>query len=245
MSNSHSGLCCFKNLRPVYLSISLLIANAVAVIFLIWGVAEMVWTKKYARALYWVGFIILIITLILAIIILIITIIRKEQNLETTRSIGNILCISTMVLVLVGEIFTLIGAIITISDYAKFTNEVNFFIGIYDNSTKFHLPGKWWATLIVPEVITLIASDTAFLCARALYIIFNEKILTSITDNEQKVRNAKIAIDNITIINPGPNHNNNNYTDTVLNLNNNQTSNQNNGLFTNPNNMNNDKETYK
>jgi len=233
---SHSCLCCFNNLRPVYLSISLLVANAVGVIFLIWGVVEMVWSKKYARAIYWVGFIILIIALVLAIIILIFTIIRNQQNLESTRIVGKILCIVIIGLVSLAGIFTLIGSLITFVDYVKYTNEVNSFLGV--NINTFHLPGKWWATLIVPEVITLIVTVTMILCARALYIIFNERILNTITENEVNAGIAKTLQYNRNIIIPDQTHN-----DTSNPINN--KNNSNNGLYLNQNNMNNNKEANK
>ncbi len=238
MYNSHSCLCCFKNLLPIYLSIILLAANTVAVGFLIWGVAEMVWSRKYARDIYWTGFIILIITLILAIIILIFTILRNKQKDETIRNIGKIMCILIMSLGIIALIFTLIGTLATIVDYGT----INIILGDIGD-----IPGKWWATLIVPEVITLIAGVTMILCARALYIIFNEGILTSIsegqTDNVKNIQENSITINQ----NQTPNNSSNkfNLTTNNINLTNNNNiippSNVNNGLPVTPNGMINNK----
>ena len=250
MNNNSACLCCFKNLKPIYLSIILLVANAIVVVFLIWGVADMVWTKKSARALYWVGFIILIITLILAIIILIFIIQRNQQNQESIRNIGKIMCIVIMSLVVIALILTLIGTILTIVDYGRFTDKINSYNSIFDDldidyKIHIHVPGKWWATAIVPEVITLIASVTIFLCARALYIVFNKNILTSIsegqTDTVKNIQENSITINQ----NQNPNDSSNkfNLPTNNINLTNNNvpSNNANKGLSVTPNNMVNNK----
>ena len=229
MYNSHSCLCCFKNLLPIYLSIILLVANAVAVIILIWGVVEMVWSRKYTKRVYWAGFIIFIVTLILSIIILIFTILRNKH--EITRNIGKIICIAIIVLGIIALILTLIGTIITIVDYATINS-------ILDDRSYLRIPGSWWAYVIVPEVITIIASVTMILCARALYIIFNERILNTITENEVNSGIAKTLQYNRNIIIPDQTHN-----DTSNPINN--KNNSNNGLYLNQNNMNNNKEANK
>ena len=244
MSNSHCCLCCFKNLLPIYLSIILLVANAVAVIILIWGVAEMVWSRKYTKRVYWAGFIIFIVTLILAIIILIFTILRNKQKDEITRNIGKMICIAIIVLGIIALILTLIGTIITIVDYATINSILD---DLFDDKFNIHIPKKWWATLIVPEVITFIASVIFIMCARALYIIFNERILTSIsegqTDNVNNIQENSIIINQ----NQTPNNSSNkfNLTTNNINLTNNNnnipSSNVNNGIPVTPNSMINNK----
>ena len=227
MSNSHSCLCCFKNLLPIYLSIILLVANTVAVIFLIWGMVDIIWTRTYARRLYWVGFVFYIITLILSIIILIFTILRNKHKDEITRNIGRVICIAIMVLGIIALILTLIGTIITIVDYGTIN-------GLLDDRSYLRIPGSWWAYVIVPEVITIIASVTMILCARALYIIFNESIITSIsegqTDNVKNIQENSITINQ----NQTPNNSSNKFNLTTNNIN--LTNNNNNIAFSNVNN---------
>ena len=102
--------CCFQSEKQV--AISGVVLNALAVIFLIWGVADMVWSRSGARALYIVAFVFLILTLLGLIAILILIIVRKEDNPKIFNQISYALSITIIVL--------FIGTIISFC--YKFTN---------------------------------------------------------------------------------------------------------------------------
>ena len=184
--------CCLKNEKEV--AISGIVLNALAVIFLIWGVADMFWSKNGARALYIVAFVFLILTLLGFIAILILIIVRKEENQKIFNQISKYINIAILVLLILSLLFLIISELIIIIDYAKAENTLNnYYYGA-------NLPTRWWITATIPGLISIILISVLLCAASKL-----GKIFYDITKNDNPVPNNVANIDskvNFNINNP-------------------------------------------
>ena len=202
-----SILCCFNNLNRKILAIVAISANAFGFFFLIWGVAVLGWTRKSAKALYWIGFVLVLLSLFGTIAILIMALVKNQESRETINKIGRIICYVALGIIALGIIFVLISTIITLADYAKYTRKVNKYLDDLDiDYSGAKIPAKYWAALIVPTVFLLIGGIASALCLFALSIIFQKDIDTSIAEHENPKSNQMQSNQNITV--------NNNYTTT-------------------------------
>ena len=172
-------LCCFEDMSPKCIAITSIILNVFAFVFSIWGVAEMIWLRKVTRALYWIGFILALLALIGTIAIVILIFVRNSTNEASIGGIGKIICIVVRVCVGLASLLFLISTIILIVDYARIENLV------YGYSV---IPGRYWAAAIVPTIWYIILMSIIDICTKALYVIFDENIYTTIKDHEIKIR---------------------------------------------------------
>jgi hypothetical protein len=203
-----SILCCFNNLNRKILAIVAVSAHAFGFFFLIWGVAVLGWARKSAKALYWIGFVLIILSLFGTITILIMTLLKNQENSETINKIGRFICYDVLGIIALGILFVLISTIITLADYAKFTRAVNkHFDDLEIDYSGAKIPAKYWAALIVPTAFLLIGGITLVLCLFALIIIFKKDIDTSISEHENPKSNQMKS-------NQNQNINVNNYTTT-------------------------------
>lgn len=172
-------LCCFEDMSPQCIAITSIILNVVAYALTIWGVAEIVWARKIARGLYWIGFVLALLTLIGTIAIVILIFVRNNTNEASIGGIGKIICIVVRVCVGLAALLYFISTIITIVDYARLEDAIGGYLVI---------PGKWWAAAIVPTIMYIILMSIIDICTKALYVIFDENIYTTI--KEQEIKNA-------------------------------------------------------
>ena len=201
-----SFLCCFNNLNRKILAIVAVIFNALGFLFLIWGVAVLGWTRKSAKALYWIGFVLVLLSLFGTIAILIMALVKNQENRETINKIGRIICYVVLGIISLGILFVLISTIITLADYAKYTRKFDKILDDLDiNSPDAKIPAKYWAALILPTIFLLIDGITSALCLFALSIIFQKDLDTSISEHEnprskkmQSNQNQNIIVNNYT-----------------------------------------------
>jgi hypothetical protein len=166
-------------MSPKCIAITSIILNVFAFAFTIWGVSEIAWLRKVTRALYWIGFILALLALIGTIAIVILIFVRNSTNEASIGGIGKIICIVVRVCVGLASLLFLISTIILIVDYARIENLV------YGYSV---IPGRYWAAAIVPTIWYIILMSIIDICTKALYVIFDENIYTTIKDHEIKIR---------------------------------------------------------
>ena len=152
--------CCCCCEREKEITISGVVINAIALIFLIWGVADMVWTKKGAKALYIIGFVFLILTLLGFIGILVLILVRKEDNELQLNQIAKYISITIIVLVTISLVFIIIGEFILLIDYGRLESDLDDYGS--------DLPSRWWVTAIVPGFIAIILTSVLICCASRL-----------------------------------------------------------------------------
>ena len=112
----------------------------------------------------------------IAIVILIF--VRNSTNEASIGGIGKIICIVVRVCVGLASLLFLISTIILIVDYARIENLV------YGYSV---IPGRYWAAAIVPTIWYIILMSIIDICTKALYVIFDENIYTTIKDHEIQI----------------------------------------------------------
>lgn len=172
-------LCCFESMSPTCIAITSIILNVFAFAFTIWGVSEIAWLRKVTRALYWIGFILALLALIGTIAIVILIFVRNSTNEASIGGIGKIICIVVRVCVGLASLLFLISTIILIVDYARIEDEIHGYSVI---------PGRYWAAAIVPTIWYIILMSIIDICTKALYVIFDENIYTTIKDHEIQIR---------------------------------------------------------
>ena len=165
-----SLFCCFKSMRPNVITLIAIISNLIAVAFLIWGLADLLWYRKGRKALYIISFVLLCLTLILLVIIIAFLNLRIGPNFMTIYKVGKIICLLIIGLCILAFIFLLISEILILIDY----NDIEDLLGPGRN-----ISSHDWAAAILPGILGLIASVIVSLCANVLYKIFNDNILTS------------------------------------------------------------------
>ncbi len=186
--------CCFKNFRPNCIAFTAIISNFIAVAFMIWALADLMWLRKARKALYIIAFVALCITLILLIIALILLNIRKGNNYISLNNAGKTICLIIILLAILAFIFLLIDEILLIYDYADLEKDLG---------PGRQIPRHDWAACILPGLLGLIASVIISLCCNILFTIFNENILDSLFEfqNNHHVnvnQNSITSIPNIT-----------------------------------------------
>ena len=159
-------------MSPNTIAIIGIISNLIAVIFLIWGLADLEWSvfRKARKALYIISFVIFCLTLILMILIIVFANLRSVPNFITFNNIGKILCLITIWLCALAFIFLLIAEILILVDYS----DIEEAFGPGRN-----IPSHDRAAAILPGILGLISSVIVSLCANILYKMFNDNILTS------------------------------------------------------------------
>ena len=188
--------CCCCCEREKEITISGVVINAIAVIFLIWGVADMAWTKNGAKALYIIGFVFLILTLLGFIGILVLILFRKPDNERQLNQIAKYISITILVLVTISLVFIIIGEFILLIDYGRLESDLNDYGA--------NLPSRWWVTAIVPGFIAIILTSVLICCASRLCKIFYDLTKGDQTSTNQNINkptnnlplNNNVAINN-------------------------------------------------
>lgn len=169
-------LCCFRSISPLAIAITALVLKILGFVFVIWQAADFFWIKQYIRALFWIGFVLALLGLLGVIALLILVLVRNNTNSAGINSIGKIICIVLFIMLPIAVVLILISSICAIVEYAKDELDDD------DYEYHYHIPGRYWASAIVPPIMYLIFISVLTKCLRALYIIFNEDIYDSIQD---------------------------------------------------------------
>ena len=181
---SASFSCCFKNMRPNTITFTAIIANLVAVVFLIWGATDLYWKRKSNKALYLISFVFLCLILIAMIFILVLLNLSIDEHFTTINKIGKILCLIIIGLCILAFISLLIAEILILIDY----NDIE---KLYGPGRNISIPD--WLAAILPGIIGLIASIIVILCVNVLYKIFNDNILNK-KQNENTLNQNSITV---------------------------------------------------
>ena len=183
-------VCCFRNLRPMVLAIVAVVANAIAFFFLIWKIAEEAWLN-YQKALYFIGFVLVLLSLLGTIGILIMVLVRNPQNYLQLDKIGGIICLVSLILLVLGMLFTIISSIAILVKYGQYKG----------------VPARYWVAVIIPLIILLAGGLVTIFCLLALRVIFGNHLNSSIEENVQMAPGVQPTIPSVTVtqntINPG------------------------------------------
>ena len=202
--------CCCCCEKEQEITISGIVINAIAVIFLIWGVADMVWFKKAEKGLYITGFVFLILTLLGFIGILVLIILRKPDNERQFNQIAKYISITILVLVTISLVLIIIGELVLIINYAKEQIDRNDLEDeYYYFNNDFDIPTRWWVTATVPGFISIILISVLICCASRLCKIFYDLTKNNQNSTIQNINkqtnnlplNTNVAINQV---NPNP-----------------------------------------
>lgn len=169
--------CCLGKERDI--SIAGIVLNTLAIAFLIWGLAELVWSKNGARALYIIAFVLLILTLFGFITILILTLVRKDDNALQLNNISKYISITIIALLAVSLVFFIIAEIVTLVDYIDAEDWLN--------EIDAHLPTGWWLALIIPGIVDIILISVLLCTASRLSKIFYDMTKPIVGQNVTQV----------------------------------------------------------
>ena len=178
-------LCCFRSMSPLAIAITALVLDIIGFVFIIWRGADYLWVKKYQKALFWIGFVLALLSLLGVIALLVIVLVRNSSKSPGLNSIGRTITQVTLILSLVAFLLLLGSSIATIVDYIKLENE---FKGVSV------IPGRYWASAIVPIIMYLVFISVLAKCLKALHIIFSKDIYDNIQaqneiDEGSRIRN--------------------------------------------------------
>lgn len=187
--------CCFDEEKPI--AISGIVINVIVIGFFIWGIAELVWGTKGAKALYNVSFVFLILTLLGFIGVLILLLLRKDENSRLLNKILMYISIAIIVLLGLGLVFLIIPEIITLKDYIKAEDALD------DLGSDAHLPTDWWLALLIPGIINIILISTLLCVSSRLTNIFSENNKKFNQENQNQNPNGNSYLgQTVQIINP-------------------------------------------
>ena len=169
--------CCFKDLKPTTLGIIGLIASILSFALLIWGMVIVIFSGDGVKAVYDIGFIIIILCFIIFIILLIFLNLRNNNRLISNA--GRIICIVAIILSIISFILLLVVSIQILYDYAK--SDVS-------------LSAHEWIASIIPSLISLISLIVMALIANVLYKVFSDNYnstpaIVSVAQNSMPVIN--------------------------------------------------------
>lgn len=152
-----SLFCCFRNQKPNCLAITGLVANVVSIIFLIWGIAILLWPSKGVEVMYDLAFTLLCLTLVGFIVIIIFLNINGASRM--IYNIGKIICLVIIGACALAFIFYLVDFIIFCKDYADTSVEA-----------------KYWVAVIIPTLLGLAAIIYMALIANRLVKEFSDRM---------------------------------------------------------------------
>ena len=191
--------CCLKNLSPQITTIINLVANVIGFVFLIWGAVDIQFFRKGIKAVFFIGFVLVILCLIISALFLILLCLNKNPNYQSFVKIGKILCLVYLILCFLAFVFLLASFIGGLKDYHD--NRDKFFLWI-----NVGLSSKDWAEVAVPHVFALVCLIVMAVCANYLYKVFGDILLVP-TNPIPVVQNT--VSDNPAVTQPGlfPNNN--------------------------------------
>ncbi len=166
-------VCCLKDFSANLIALIALVFNVISFGFFIWAIADLLWIRNGPKVLFIISFVLITLCLICIIILFIFINFRKGPNYMIYNNIGKYICLAIILLCILTFILIIIGGIIEICDLKDIKG----------------LPSHDWAALFVPGIFSLIACVVIAWCANALYKIFNENILTTISAHIYNMQN--------------------------------------------------------
>lgn len=197
--------CCFRGLKPLYLTVVGIAASVLSFAFLIWGVADLEYKRKGVEAIYIIAFILVILCMLAFIALLIFLLLPPGPGSRTLYNVGRIICLVILIMCVVALIFMLVAFIILIVDYAKFRSYLKKINRGEETDDKEDKKNAWgfdlslnkaetaiksheWAAIFVPSIISFISLVLMSLIANVLYEVFynlmnNTSTAVNITQN--------------------------------------------------------------
>ena len=166
-------LCCFKDFKANIIAIIALVFSVISFGFFIWAIADLLWVRNGPKVLFIISFVLITLCLICILILFIFITFRSGPNYMIFNNVGKYICLAIILLCILTFILVIIGGIIEICDLKDIQ-------GVRSHE---------WAALFVPGIFSLIACVVIALCANALYKIFNENILTTISAHIYNMQN--------------------------------------------------------
>ena len=187
--------CCFKNQSPLCVALTGLITNVVIFAFLCWPADKLMFARKGIEAVFWIGFVLVLLCLICFIIITIFLFLRQSPSYKTLSSVAKIICLVILGMCFVAWVFILTTFIGSLKDYVDYHNYIkdnedfdwnnyewkraNFKskkVGIRKliSEEDGDLDSTDWATVTLPLILNLIGLPVMALCANYLYKVFRD-----------------------------------------------------------------------
>ena len=190
--------CCFKNQSRLCVALTGLITNVVIFAFLCWPADKLMFARKGIQAVFWIGFVLVLLCLICFIIITIFLFLRQSPSYKTLSSVAKIICLVILGMCFVAWVFILTTFIGSLKDYVDYHNSIKDIEDIEDfdwdnyewkranfKSKKVgirkliseedgDLDSTDWATVTLPFILNLIGLPVMALCANYLYKVFRD-----------------------------------------------------------------------
>ena len=160
--------CCFKDMKPLVVTIIGLVATVISFAFYIWILADIGYKNKSVKGLYITVFVFLILIMICFIVLLIFLLVKNVAF----GVIGKIICLVILGLCALSFIFLIIAWAINLDLY----RDLGKLDDNYENIDL--LGGRDWACIILPEIIAFIVFVLDALCANYLYKFFRDNVPT-------------------------------------------------------------------
>ena len=190
--------CCFKNQSRLCVALTGLITNVVIFAFLCWPADKLMFARKGIEAVFWIGFVLVLLCLICFIIITIFLFLSQSPSYKTLSSVAKIICLVILGMCFVAWVFILTTFIGSLKDYVDYHNSIKDIEDIEDfdwdnyewkranfKSKKVgirkliseedgDLDSTDWATVTLPLILNLIGLPVMALCANYLYKVFRD-----------------------------------------------------------------------
>ena len=114
---THSLFCCFRNKNPLCIALIGLTTNVIIFGVLIWPAVKLVFFRTGIEAVFWIGFVLNIICLIIFILITLFLCLKQNPSYNTLRNIAKILCLVALGVCFVAWVFILAAFIGALKDY--------------------------------------------------------------------------------------------------------------------------------
>jgi hypothetical protein len=152
--------CCFKDMKPLVVTIIGLVATVISFAFYIWILADILYKNQSVKGLYITVFVFLILIMICFIVLLIFLLVKNVAF----GLIGKIICLVILGLCALSFIFLIIAWAINLDLYRDL-NKLDDGLYLFG--------GRDWACIILPEIIAFIVFVLDALCANYLYKFFS------------------------------------------------------------------------
>lgn len=190
--------CCFKNQSRLCVALTGLITNVVIFAFLCWPADKLMFARKGIQAVFWIGFVLVLLCLICFIIITIFLFLSQSPSYKTLSSVAKIICLVILGMCFVAWVFILTTFIGSLKDYVDYHNSIKDIEDIEDfdwdnyewkranfkskivgirkliSEEDGDLDSTDWATVTLPLILNLIGLPVMALCANYLYKVFRD-----------------------------------------------------------------------
>ena len=159
--------CCFENKSPNCMVITGLIANAIVLGLMIWGISDIWFQRDGVFTIYLIAFVFICICLIFFIMIFVFLNLNKSGNINFFYYLGKIFCLIIIILSFISFMFILTSFIILLIDY---TERESSRAGKY-------FPTHEWLAIFFSCLFGLICTAIMIFVANILYRVFEESMI--------------------------------------------------------------------